>query len=331
MLAPRYYLEIVSAHFSGSQFRRPLNRGLPTAVCFNPESPVQELNYLEAFYYVYTTKSFTKAAAAMRRTQQSISEQISKMEQCYPQPLFIRNRVVTSTPLADEIFRHAGPFIDAMLALQRKSDLMPGTPLNLAASEFMFQYYLLPILSFLKSLPKLSLLTKSGSREDCEAALDAGKVQLMIAALDRPTPGFEWKPLLSLPLVLLVPANHPAKSAEAILTQQPFKERFITPPACEGVVRRFEEYRQARGIRLPQSVTASSTAIVPTMVATGHGIGLCVGASLLTDQAGVRALPIEGIEPIEVGAQSKGKMSPTVMELLVLLREAAAQLKKKAS
>jgi LysR family transcriptional regulator, hca operon transcriptional activator len=305
----------------------PLNRGCLRGL-LQPQIHVPEFNYIEAFYYVYITKSFTKAAALMRRSQQAISEQISNLEQCWHSPLFIRKPVVMSTLFADELFKEIGPFVERMIALQRKNDLMPGEPLGLGASEFMFEHYLLPILSILKSLPKLSLMMKSGPREDCEAALEAGKVQLMIAALDRPTPGFQWEPLLSLPVVLLVPADHPAKSADAILSQQPFKERFITPPPCEGVARLFEEYRQARGIRLPQSATACSTSVVPTMVATGHGIGLCVGASLLTDRAGIRALPIEGVEPIVVGAQSKGKMSPTIMEFLPLLRDGAAKLRK---
>lgn len=53
---------------------------------------------LQCFLAVAETRSFTKAAVRIGRTQSAVSQQIAKLEQLIEKPLILRGRELSLTP-----------------------------------------------------------------------------------------------------------------------------------------------------------------------------------------------------------------------------------------
>ena len=92
-----------------------------------------ELPFLSAFTTVYEIGNVTRAAAALHRTQPTVSYQLRRLEEVMGQPLFLRraNRVV-ATPLADRLYRLARGFARDVAVL-RETEVDAHTGLELSS------------------------------------------------------------------------------------------------------------------------------------------------------------------------------------------------------
>ena len=105
-----------------------------------------ELPFLTTFTTVYEIGNVTRAAAALHRTQPTVSYQLRRLEEAMGRPLFLRraNRVV-ATPLADRLYRLARGFARDVAVL-RETEVDAHTGLELSSVSAFGRYILFPLL-----------------------------------------------------------------------------------------------------------------------------------------------------------------------------------------
>jgi DNA-binding transcriptional LysR family regulator len=126
----------------------------------------------------------------------------------------------------------------------------------------------------------------------------------------KPPTGVSAMPLLKLPLVLLVPKGSKLKSARELWARDRISDTLIALPAGEMVTRVFEDGLAKLKVDWFTGIEVSSLEMVQTYAANGYGIGLSLQMPKKKIDPRVRALPLEGFEPLTLGALWQGGRNP---------------------
>lgn len=285
------------------------------------------LHRYEALYYVGTYQGIGPAARNIPWTagKSAVSKQIAAFEREVGTKLFVRDPFAW-LPAGQRLFEDIKPLYERLAAHARETCGLTGALLRIGASEFILREYIVPLLDLLRRRhPGLRLEFHAGHRRDIDGWLRSHLIDVAIFAADEPPEAFGWQPLLTLPLVLLTPAHDPRQHADEFWARAPVTHRLVTPPESEGATRRFGAGLRERNISWPVAVQASSTALVPWLVAAGQGVGLCVGAAGLLRHDGVRALPLPGFGQVTVGAVWLTE-TPELRTMLELVGQLAQKL-----
>jgi DNA-binding transcriptional LysR family regulator len=263
------------------------------------------LHHLELFYYVARHGGISRAVRKMPYgiQQPAVSSQILQLEEDLAAKLFER-QPFRLTPDGEELYAFVRQFFDNVDEACGRVRKKNAPTLRIAASELILRDYLPSIIQQMKQRhPTLRFALKSGHQADMEKWLEEREIDLAITPLHtRPATTLESLPIVRLRLVLLVPKSSPAKSADYFWSQSPVAEALIRLPASEGITRSFDRGLQKRGVDWPVSIEASSTELVSQYVANGYGIGVTVDLPHLVKRKGIRALPLNDFEPVEVAA-----------------------------
>jgi DNA-binding transcriptional LysR family regulator len=143
---------------------------------------------------------------------------------------------------------------------------------------------------------------------------------------ENPPSGIQSMPLMSLPLVLLVPKSTRLKSAEDILRQDKIDEALINLPANEAITKNFQKGLAKRGVDWFPSIEVSSLHLIETYVANGHGIGLFVKIPVTKTHKDIRMLPLPDFPPVAFGALWKGRPTPIMQAFLEEARARSAEV-----
>jgi DNA-binding transcriptional LysR family regulator len=115
-----------------------------------------ELPFLRSFVTIYETRSITRAAAELHRTQPSVTYQLQQLERALGRELFVRrDRRLEPTPLADQLYRMAQSFAGAIH--EAKSGPEDPLRLDIAAVSAFGRYVLFPAVLAMKPLPNVSI------------------------------------------------------------------------------------------------------------------------------------------------------------------------------
>jgi DNA-binding transcriptional LysR family regulator len=289
---------------------------------------MMNVHHLELFYHVAANHGISRAARHMPYgiQQPAISKQIALLEEDLGLRLFAR-QPFRLTPAGEELFAFVRRFFDDLdlVADHLRGDLAPL--LRIAASEFILREYVPEVITrMLARAPEARLSLHAGAQQEMRTALEAGKIDLAIAALDGQPPGFEWFPMVQLPLVLLVPADLPALTPEQLWAAGPTAQPLICPQPTEGICRLFQRGLKERGVAWRPAIVASSTALVTWFVAQGQGVGVSLDLPLLVKHPKVRVVPLPGFAPVEVAAVWRIPASPLLETLLAVIRDRAKEL-----
>ena len=286
------------------------------------------LHRFEALYYVGLYGGIGPAARAMPWSigKSAVSKQIAALEEETGTPLFRRDPFEW-LPLGRRMYEEISPLYEKILEVSRETCGLTGALLRIAASDFILREYIAGLVNLLRRRhPTLRLQLRAGTREEIERWLRDGAIDLGILTVDDPPEALVWQPLLELPLVLLAPVDHPAKTAAEFWATRPVTQPLITPPMSEGATRRFNAGLREGNVFWPVTIEASSIAMVPWLVTAGQGLGLGVGASTLTRLPGLRALPLPGFGRVTVGALWRGHDTPELQFLLELVGQTAQRV-----
>jgi DNA-binding transcriptional LysR family regulator len=121
---------------------------------------------------------------------------------------------------------------------------------------------------------------------------------------------------MRVPLVLLVPRKSRVKSSAELWARGRIDEALISLPATETISKLFKKGLQRLGIEWPLAIEASSLEAITQYVANGDGIGVTVNLSGVVKHPGVRLLPLEGFDPVEVGGYWRGQLTPLMRAVL---------------
>lgn len=277
------------------------------------------VHHLELFYYVAKHGGIS---AAVRHIpygiqQPAVSGQMRQLEEQVGAKLFERSPFKL-TAAGARLFAHAEPFFSSLGTLHQRLGGGEPAPLRMAASEVVLRTHLPAVLQRLRDRhPQVPLKLRSGFDTELAQWLRDGEVDFIVTPVPmRPSPRVKHLRLVRLPLVLLVPKKWKTTAA-AMLWKNPRPEvPLISMPERESVSVVFQRGLRKRGITWPVAIEASSLDLITRYVGDGRGAGVTVMLPELWQNPGVRVLPLEGFDSLEVVALWNGEASPLVRAML---------------
>jgi DNA-binding transcriptional LysR family regulator len=155
------------------------------------------------------------------------------------------------------------------------------------------------------------------------------EIDIAVTVLEaKPTAGIRSEALLKLPMVLLVEADSPWRSAVEIL-RLPVEKRppLIALARAEYLSQVFQRELATRKITWKIRIEASNSDLVEAYVGHGFGVGLSVEVPGRVISPKVRALRLRGFPLLVFGALWSGRLPAAASAFLELARERAKQLK----
>lgn len=289
---------------------------------------LMNVHHLELFYYVARHQGITEAVRNIPYgiQQPAVSGQIIALEDFLGVKLFQRRPFILS-PAGQELYEFIKPFFGNLEAVTAKLQGGTAHAIRIGASEIVLRDHVPYFIGQVKKkFPQLRLTLREGYQPQIEAWLEKEELDLGFTLIgENPPPGIQSLPLLTLPLVLLVPKASRFKTAEEVLSQDKIDSALINLPANEAITRNFQQGLARRGVDWFPSIEVSSLHLIETFVANGHGIGLFAKIPTTKAHKDIRMLPLEGFPPVSFGALWKGRPTPLMQ---AFLDEASARSKE---
>ncbi|MDB6078613.1 MAG: hypothetical protein JWO82_2360 [Akkermansiaceae bacterium] len=288
-------------------------------------SAAPNLHHLELFYHVAHSGGITAAARSMPYgiQQPAISGQISELENDLGVRLFQR-RPFQLTPAGKELYDFLYPFFRALPDVAARIAGTASRRLRLAAPASIIREHLPAVLARLKKeVPDLELMLLDANQQGAFDLLEQEEVDLAVCELEsKPPPGVNVEVLLSLKLVLLLPASYqvPRSGLHGIAVELPL----IRPSADVPLSRLFAKALAKARLDFPASIEVDNLDLVHAYGASGFGAALSVIAPGIAHPKGMQAWEIPNCPELAIAAAWRGKMTPLAATVVQGLRERAA-------
>src|SRR6266699_6194090 len=293
------------------------------------------IHHLELFYFVAKHGGI---AAAVRNIpygiqQPAVSGQIAKLEESLGTKLFQR-RPFALSPTGTELFEFIRPFFENIDVVAERLRQSSSPQLRIAAPAIVLHDYLPQILRRVRAkFPAFRLYLHEATRTDAERLLLARDVDLAIMLIDKKSrAGIQVRPLLELPLILLVHKKSKLTRAEELWKRDKIEETLVCFSRRDPVHAYFQRGLERLGVEWFCGIEVNSARLIERYVASGYGIGLAVAIPGLKPAAGVRVLELPNFPAVVVGASWSGKLSNISKQLLAELEtEAQVQMRRMKS
>ena len=288
-----------------------------------------KIQHLELFYYVARHRGISRAIRHLPSgiSQPALSTHMTQVEEDLGCRLFQRHPFVL-TPEGEKLYAYIRPFFEGLNSAL--SELRGSNPrvISVASTPLILREYFPEILTpFQARFPDVPFALLEGAQKDIDQWFEDGEADLMINVLEgKPPAGCRVQPLLTVPLILLVPTGSPVGSLKDLLKLPREKMRVLAPPRHDAITRKFRE-----GLSRGQSgwiplFQANSLELIETYVRRGHGIGLSVLVPGRSLPLGVRAVSLPGFPTLRVGAVWRGPRDAMMEVLLHELKKLVKQL-----
>jgi DNA-binding transcriptional LysR family regulator len=287
------------------------------------------IHHLELFYYVAKHGGI---AAAVRNMpygiqQPAVSGQIARLEEALGAKLFNR-RPFSLLPTGVELFEFIKPFFDDV---EKVAGRIRGAvqQLRIAAPSIVLHDYVPELLQRLRRrFPIFRLQLHEAARADAERLLQAGEIDLAITVIDsKRRPEIHSRPLLELPLILLVNKKHHLTTAKQLWSRDKIEETLITFPRSDALQTHFQRGLDQFGVEWFPGIEVNSTRLIEHYVVNGYGIGATVATPGFKPPPGVRVISLPSFPPVVVGAAWAGKLSPIAQQFLAEVEIEASVVK----
>ncbi len=290
------------------------------------------IHHLELFYFVAKHGGI---AAAVRNIpygiqQPAVSGQIAKLEESLGTKLFQRRPFALSRAGA-ELFEFIKPFFDNIETVSEKLRQNSSPQFRIAAPSIVLHDYVPDLLQKVRAkVPTFRLYLHEAGRADAERLLLARDVDLAITLIEKKSRGgIQARPLLELPLILLVHKKSKLARAGELWKRDKIEETLITFPRADPVHVHFQHGLQRLGVEWFCGIEVNSARLIERYVASGYGIGLAVAVPGFEPSPQVRTLSLPRFPPVVVGAAWSGKLSNIAKQLLAELEtEAQVQMRR---
>jgi LysR substrate binding domain len=131
--------------------------------------------------------------------------------------------------------------------------------------------------------------------------------------------GIQVRPLLELPLILLVDKKSKLTRAADLWKRDKIEETLISIPRTDPVQACFQRGLERLGVEWFCGIEVNSARLIERYVTNGYGIGLAVAVPGFTPLAQLRTLPLAHFPPVVVGVAWSGKLSHIARQLLAEL------------
>jgi DNA-binding transcriptional LysR family regulator len=130
--------------------------------------------------------------------------------------------------------------------------------------------------------PEFRLYLHESARAEAERLLLARDVDLAITLVERKSrAGIQVRPLLKLPLILLVPRKSRIARAEELWKRDKIEETLISLPRTDPIHASFQRGLEDLGVEWFCGIEVNSARLIERYVAGGYGIGLAVSGPRL--------------------------------------------------
>ncbi|MCP5535293.1 MAG: LysR family transcriptional regulator [Akkermansiaceae bacterium] len=281
------------------------------------------VHHLELFYYVAKYEGITAAVRKMPYgiQQPAVSGQLLQLEKSLGVKLFNR-RPFSLTDAGNELYDHVYPFFSRLGDVESRLKGEESRHLRICASASVLRHHLPELLADLREhIPGLRLTLRDAEPSDVQDFLVRQQADLAVSVIHpRLSDGLKAVELMRLPLALLLPARHKAKSLSDLLDDTSGELRANVPlvglPANEEVMQLFQKEVDARQLIWPVAVEVDSLDGVQQFVRCGFGAGITVkipGAEL---PKGVKAIELVDFPALEIGIVYQGALKPVAKQFL---------------
>lgn len=282
------------------------------------------VHHLELFYYVAKHGGIS---AAVRHIpygiqQPAVSGQMAALESNLGVRLFGRSPF-RLTAAGRKLYSQIEAFFSGLDGLEGQLREADRPELRLGASELVLRLHISTVTQRLRARhPKLLLSLTPGYQVQFETWLRDGLIDLAVVPIDqKPGARLGQLRLTRVPLVLLVPKKCALKQASDLWKQKKLREPLVSLPAASSVTRSFQRDLRKLGVTWPQAVEATSMEMVTSYVANGEGWGVNLAIPEAIEHPEVRALPLSGFTPMEIGLRWNGEPSPLLREAILALQQ----------
>lgn len=260
--------------------------------------------------------------------QPAVSGQMGKLEEDVVEAKLFERSPFKLTAAGVRLFGYVQPFCEGLDGVAARIREAAAPRLRLGATELIIREHLHPVVERLRGHnPRMKLALRSGLTHGLTAWLRDGEIDVAISPLEGRLPArLRCARLLRLPLVLVVPLGSKLKSADELWAQREITEPLVTVRANETISRLFRKGLQRRRVTWPTAIEASSLELVSVYVERGYGIGVNVAVREMRKRPGVRALPLEDFDPVELAIFGQGEPTPLIQMVIDEARRYAREL-----
>jgi DNA-binding transcriptional LysR family regulator len=233
-----------------------------------------------------------------------------------------------------ELFEFIKPFFDNVEIVSEKLRQNRSPQLRIAAPSIVLHDYIPELLQKLRTkFPEFRLYLHEAARAEAERLLLARDLDLAITLIEKKSrAGIQVRPLLELPLILLVHRNSRLARAEELWKRDKIEETLISLPRTDPIHASFQRGLERTGVEWFCGIEVNSARLIERYVAGGYGIGLVVAVPGFSPTQGVRVLELPDFPLVIVGASWSGKLSNISKQLLAELEtEAQVQMRRMKS
>ena len=287
------------------------------------------VRHLELFYYVARYMGIARAKRHMplALSQPAISNQIRLLEESLGVELY-RRRPFALTAVGERLYAQLRLGFDGLPALVAEIRGSRPQIVRFGASLVVLEEYLPEVLERVgRQFPGLTFAFTDGLQEELHQRLVTGEldVAVMVTGPLR-IEGVRVESLISVPLILLVPASSGIREAAELWQGGRATQPLIGLPPGEGITRIFQETLRRQGVEWPVLHQVTSLQATASLTRRGHGVGLSVALPGKRVPDGLRALPLPGFPSLQIGLCWRSGVHPVVDTLLAELRKKALAL-----
>ncbi|CAM3250373.1 LysR family transcriptional regulator [Mycobacterium colombiense] len=296
-----------------------------------------ELRHLEYFLAVADTRSFTAAAKRLHVVQSGVSATIKALERELDTELFVRNAAgVALSPAGEALRPHARATLDAARAAKDAVDAARGSVRGTVTVGTLTSVSVIDVPTVLAELharhPEVvvHLRAASAGSAGLAAQLRDGDLDVAFLVFTGPPPAdLHTRLIASVPLLLVVPAEHPLARRTAVSLADLAGMSFVDGPPGYGNRAVVDNAFAAAGVERTVAVEVADIGTAATCIRKGLGIGF-LSWSILEgiDSSGLVSVRIAGHDlqwRLYVATSATRQASAATRALLALIEEVAGE------
>ena len=289
------------------------------------------VHHLELFYYVARHGGISEAVRNIPYgiQQPAVSSQVLLLEEFLGVVLFHR-RPFALTPAGQKLYAFIEPFFSQVERVAQ--DLQGGVSqqVRFGASEIILREHLPDLLLRVREKhPQMRLTLRQGYQPELESWIEKQELDMAVTVLQKRLPaGINSLPLLTLPLVLLLPKGSKYQSPEDLWKKDRIEESLICLPPTENLCKNFQQDLARKGVDWYPKMEVSSLDLIETYVSNGYGIGLSVDLPHRKPSHRLRQLPLKDFEPVTLGLLWQGKLTGLTLALMDEIQKYVKEMAK---
>jgi len=238
-----------------------------------------EVHQLRYFVAVADEGSFSRAAAKVRVSQPSLSQQIRKLEAEMGQQLFDRlPRSVVLTEAGRCLIDYARQILASIGDARRCVDELKGEVAGKVAVGAIptIAPYVLPglVVTFQKHYPDVILEIVEDVTDSITRRIEVGELDVALASSCRPSPTLRRESVGAEPLLALVPEKHPLAKKDVVELDDLKSQRFLLLHEMHCLSQQVNHLLESRRLRPEIALAGSQLSTIANMVAASIGVSI---------------------------------------------------------